>query len=151
MVFWGHFLKALSYWACKAHSQPSGENIRDYSVYEQFTFITVWCKYIHYFISKYNEVQWKLTIIWGGGFHSTVTKERKDNGKHCVTNVTIIMFEKTLRQSSRAKNIKVSEFLTKHTSNSPIMFVTLKCFAVLFWNSLILQLSAGCNKCLNYP
>lgn len=56
MVFWGHFLKALVIGPVKL-TQSSQVKKSGTSVYEQFTFITIWCKYIHYFMSKYNEVQ----------------------------------------------------------------------------------------------
>ena len=41
----------------------------------------------------------------------------------------------------------LSEFLTKHASNSPIMFVTLKRFAVHFFCCPILKLTNAPTQC----
>ena len=70
---------------------------------------------------------------------------------------TIILFEQRFRQTSRSfrqiffvegkKTSMLSEFPTKHASNSPVTFVTIKRFAVLFFlpsccvNSLLGSLS----------
>ena len=55
-------------------------------------------------------------------------RERKEDGKPFVTSVTIIMTEKTFRQTSPCK----AKITTKHASYSPVTFVT-KRSAVLFF------------------
>ena len=67
----------------------------------------------------------------------------KDDGKPCVTSETIILFEKTFRQTLHSfkqilfveeqKTSMLSKFPIKNASNSNVTFVTLKRFAVLFF------------------
>ena len=67
----------------------------------------------------------------------------KKNDKSCVTNETLILFEKNLPQTSssfkqisfckRPKKINSwPRITTAHESNSPVIFVTHKYFAILF-------------------
>ena len=82
-----------------------------------------------------------------------------DDGKPCVTSVTIILFENNFRQTSRSfkqilfaeeqKTSILSEFPAKHSSNSPVTFVSHKAFcrpllpAVLSRKLTIITLEQG--------
>ena len=79
----------------------------------------------------------------------------EDDSRPYVTSVTISLFEKTfaklhipLKRSfcRRAKNINVKWIPTKHASNSLVTFVTLKRFAVLFF-----QPSCCVNPLFSFP
>ena len=58
-------------------------------------------------------------------------RERKDDGKPCVTSVTIILLEKPSVEEHKTSMLR--EFPTKHPGKSPVTFVRLKRFAVLFF------------------
>ena len=91
---------------------------------------------------------------------------RNRKGKPCVTSVTIILFEKTFRQTSLSfklisvfvedqKTSMLSEFPTKHANNSPVTFVTLKNFAVLFFLPSCRMILQECqldrtNRCCSF-
>ena len=71
----------------------------------------------------------------------TIGPQRKGDDKPCVTNVTIITFGTFSRQTSpyryfcirpEHRNVKW-RISTKHSSNSPVTFVTHKRFAVLYF------------------
>ena len=81
--------------------------------------------------------------------------KREEDGKPCMTSVTIIFFEITFRQSSLSfkqillqrtrKHWCLMKITTKHASNSPVTFITRERFDVLFFlpycsvNSLVLK------------
>ena len=70
-------------------------------------------------------------------------REREENGKPCVTSVTIILLENFsfLSKDFFVKDQKtLMSITTKHAINSPVTFVTHKRFAVLFF------LPSRCSK-----
>ena len=70
-------------------------------------------------------------------------RQRKEDGKPCVTSVTIILFDKTFRQTSPSfKQISLLKtrkqwcqvkITTKHANNSGVKFATHKRFALLLF------------------